>query len=769
MNLNILKSVLISSFIIQIVKARYPFAPPEQNNGGQCFMIGENENGFKNCINFRGFYLPITEYSDYSSFSTWVDSNVGNNNRINEFLRNQGCNENAASLNNKIEIFCNYAIYDTIVNGRCHQNNNLNPSYMCKNKCMEFANQLKSICPGKSYSNIGGPALESRCNGFKECYSKEAKVVNSNKSNSVNNSNGFKININNINPSNNSNPNNNLSNPNSANPNVSNTQNNQNGVKNGNMNNSNGNVKSEGINGTGNNSGIGNDNGIKDDSNLINNENGNVGFSTSDSKRNPGGKYYALYTVGFMVPLSVFVAFGFIYYRKKSGDKTIDFEKESYSYQLASNNSSTQNFSEHSISSNSNNTNHKVFSIGLTDPKNVSMSIPITNQNIDIREQDNIATNCVAEIISTATMINAANNANNNIQPVSPNEVNININTISRFNNSSNSLNTNTSNSSPGHSLNQSSYNRKLPSYVINNNDNDELKNVSNISIIPSKNSLKLGLPTQINTAGPQSPTSVSDASPIIDLSLSENDPLLNVKKSNSFYHSSVSSESKKYSSFISPISPIVTESIQDSSTNDNNDDENHYDHHHNHNKHKDGKNKKKQYTSHLLTPSILRDNNIDDFEADYIPLEEKNSDRPSKIFSTDISDINNVEISSNYNNNGISITVDKADDRSSKYSSAKIPLSVMTVVQEFEPRMEDELALQVNDRILLLKVFDDGWAVGLNQMTGKQGVFPMEYVVSSELVKSTNKFASQIEFRNALPSRTQSHHLVIYHLLILL
>jgi len=240
---------------------------------------------------------------------------------------------------------------------------------------------------------------------------------------------------------------------------------------------------------------------------------------------------------------------------------------------------------------------------------------------------------------------------------------------------------------------------------------------------------------------------------------------LLHIRKTNSFYHSSVSSESKKYNSFIAPISPIMSERSENSCAPS---------HHSNEDKANDGKDKRKSYTNHLLTQSILVDNgeneeerenenNEDDLESlddDEIDLEEENTDlRPSKIFSTDISNINNEGSSSNIQyNNGISITIDDADaSRSSKYSSAKIPLSVMTVVQEFEPRMEDELALQINDRILLLKVFDDGWGVGLNQMTGKQGVFPMEYVVSSELIKSTNKFASQIEFRNVLPSRTQS------------
>jgi len=248
-----------------------------------------------------------------------------------------------------------------------------------------------------------------------------------------------------------------------------------------------------------------------------------------------------------------------------------------------------------------------------------------------------------------------------------------------------------------------------------------------------SVNTLKPALPTEINTICPKSPD--SEASPIIDLSMSENDPLLHIKNTNSFYHSSVTSESKKYNSFITPISPIVSE--KSSVINKE------YD--------KDENNENKKYTNHLLanenTGNNINDQNI---ESDG---EENDNHGPSKVFNTDM----NKVVSGSRFNNPISISVDNGDGYSSRYNSAKIPLSVMTVVQDFEPRMEDELTLRVNDRILLLKVFDDGWAVGLNQMTGKQGVFPMEYVVSSELIKSSNKFASQIEYRNALPSRTQS------------
>ncbi|ORX54263.1 hypothetical protein BCR36DRAFT_348347 [Piromyces finnis] len=754
-----LRNILITALIIPKVHSRYPFASPELNSssGKKCFLIGENDNGNSQCSDFEGYYIPVTDgYSDYLSFSNWINNNVENLSELNRQLSGLGCSGNGSSLKDRVKLFCNYQVYESLANSRCSENNfNIVPNYMCISECQNQASQLKSICPGNSFINAGGPVLESACTNFKNCGGTVGNNASSIHTNTITNNSIENENIGNtethvesvnsdtnvIIESNNSSNNNN--NENNINSNVSSHENDKN------TNSSSNSIVPN----------MGNDNNIRD----------NTGSTFSnisksdDTKESESLNRNILYTLGFMVPLSLFVGFGFIYYKKRVGNKSIDFEKESYSYHLASNNSGTQNFSENSVSSNNNsNINHKVFSIGLTDPKVVpTLNIPITNKNIDSREQDNIASNYVAELISTATMINAANNVNNNIQPITPNEVNININTTSRYNtlNSYNGSHNDSLHPSPNltnhsNSSTSSTYNRKLPSYVINKNEEAKVTS-SNANGVQS-NLLKITLPTQLNPLSQKSPD--SEASPIVDLSmLSESDPLIHIKKTNSFYHSSVSSESKKYNSFIAPISPIMSEGSRGEKSQSN---EEHV---------KDENNENKQYTKHLLTNSILQNNDINDIGEynkedseiedidENVDLEEENSSlRPSKIFSTDFSDINNIESSSRINN-AISITVDDADDHSSKYSSAKIPLSVMTVVQEFEPRMEDELTLRVNDRILLLKMFDDGWAVGLNQMTGKQGVFPMEYVVSSELIKSTNKFASQIEYRNELPSRTQS------------
>jgi hypothetical protein len=770
MKLKILRNTLVSIIITKIVKAAYIFEPPSPKEN-KCFEVGKNSNDSPRCTQFKGYYLPQTDkYSDYSSFSSFVSSVILNDDTLNRlYLEPVGCSANASSIDLKEEMFCSYVIYDSINNNRCSDNNSLpKPSnYICTSKCLNYMNQLKDICPANTYSNSGVSILEELCGDLKNCgdITKPGSALTE----TISNSNEVV------------NPNTNIVNNSTIADNISNNAKNNN-IEENNLNT----VNNDGLNqnsGNGNGNSNGNGNGsVNSNNNTVKTNNDNDKFVSTNGNGN-GVNKNILYTIGFMVPVSIFVGFGLIIYYNKKNSKIYESEKELHSSQYSSKHSySHNNTNRNSMSSNVNGQgNHQ---------KNVPITIPLTNKNIE--EQDNMATNRVAELISTATMINAANHANNNIQPITPKEVNLNINT--RYNtlnsnntntntintNNTNNINTNNTNTTNTNTINtntsNSNDNRKLPSFIINKiqdsptttttttNNNNNNNNIS----VNHNSSLKPNFHTQINPLSTTSPD--SESSPMIDMSIyGEQDPLLHIKESNSFYHSSVSSESKKYNSFISPVSPIISEKSLIDNTND-------------------GKEERKSYTNHLLTKSILvanddneegiegknkikenknkneneneNENNLESIDDENIPLEEENTKlRPSKIFSTDISVINNTDGNNERYNNGISITIDDADEscRSSKYSSAKIPLSVMTVVQEFEPRMDDELSLQMNDRILLLKIFDDGWAVGLNQMTGKQGVFPMEYVVASELIASNNKFASQIEYRNVLPSRTQS------------
>jgi hypothetical protein len=53
-------------------------------------------------------------------------------------------------------------------------------------------------------------------------------------------------------------------------------------------------------------------------------------------------------------------------------------------------------------------------------------------------------------------------------------------------------------------------------------------------------------------------------------------------------------------------------------------------------------------------------------------------------------------------------------------------------VTKSYYPNLSDEIALHVGDRIEILEVYDDGWALGDNVNTGIRGVFPMNSIKPS-------------------------------------
>ncbi|KAJ1542158.1 hypothetical protein HK405_010173, partial [Cladochytrium tenue] len=51
---------------------------------------------------------------------------------------------------------------------------------------------------------------------------------------------------------------------------------------------------------------------------------------------------------------------------------------------------------------------------------------------------------------------------------------------------------------------------------------------------------------------------------------------------------------------------------------------------------------------------------------------------------------------------------------------------ALVRVVHPYAPTLADELLLEVGREVILLKAFDDGWALGMNPVTGQQGAFPL-------------------------------------------
>ncbi|KAJ3137670.1 Abnormal cell lineage protein 44 [Physocladia obscura] len=67
----------------------------------------------------------------------------------------------------------------------------------------------------------------------------------------------------------------------------------------------------------------------------------------------------------------------------------------------------------------------------------------------------------------------------------------------------------------------------------------------------------------------------------------------------------------------------------------------------------------------------------------------------------------------------------------------------IMRIIHPYDAQLEDELQLVEGDDLIVLKKFDDGWAQGLNPLTGKQGAFPLVCVISLAELNS-QKAASQ-------------------------
>ncbi|KAJ3392651.1 hypothetical protein HDU84_003657 [Entophlyctis sp. JEL0112] len=62
--------------------------------------------------------------------------------------------------------------------------------------------------------------------------------------------------------------------------------------------------------------------------------------------------------------------------------------------------------------------------------------------------------------------------------------------------------------------------------------------------------------------------------------------------------------------------------------------------------------------------------------------------------------------------------------------SPGKSSSQIMRIIHPYEALLQDELDLVEGDDLILVKKFDDGWAQGINPLTGKQGAFPLVCVV---------------------------------------
>ncbi|KAI8618252.1 hypothetical protein BC830DRAFT_963959 [Chytriomyces sp. MP71] len=57
----------------------------------------------------------------------------------------------------------------------------------------------------------------------------------------------------------------------------------------------------------------------------------------------------------------------------------------------------------------------------------------------------------------------------------------------------------------------------------------------------------------------------------------------------------------------------------------------------------------------------------------------------------------------------------------------APVKSEEVNVIYAFQPERDDELALRMGDKVLVLHAFDDGWSYGKNLSTGQEGNFPSD------------------------------------------
>ncbi|KAJ3297711.1 hypothetical protein HDU79_002567 [Rhizoclosmatium sp. JEL0117] len=78
-----------------------------------------------------------------------------------------------------------------------------------------------------------------------------------------------------------------------------------------------------------------------------------------------------------------------------------------------------------------------------------------------------------------------------------------------------------------------------------------------------------------------------------------------------------------------------------------------------------------------------------------------------------------------------------------------EIPGYVFIVIKSYEPAFKDELSISIGNIIRIKKIFDDGWALGINQSTNMQGILPMAFLTC---INPTSPSAPPIDPQQFIP-----------------
>lgn len=95
-------------------------------------------------------------------------------------------------------------------------------------------------------------------------------------------------------------------------------------------------------------------------------------------------------------------------------------------------------------------------------------------------------------------------------------------------------------------------------------------------------------------------------------------------------------------------------------------------------------------------------------------------------------------------------LDIENGTTQDAEITLSKLPegAKLMRVIHPYTAEMEDELSLGVDDSIFILSSFDDGWCLGFDAKTAKQGAFPLICVENEGSQVVTKRLSSIIAMK---------------------
>jgi len=107
------------------------------------------------------------------------------------------------------------------------------------------------------------------------------------------------------------------------------------------------------------------------------------------------------------------------------------------------------------------------------------------------------------------------------------------------------------------------------------------------------------------------------------------------------------------------------------------------------------------------------------------------------------------------------------------KLNNTPIKADTIHIIQySYEPRLDDEIQLNVGDSVKIIKVYDDGWCYGKNLNSGEVGHFPINYITGNDdssmmddEIENENQISQEVIINelNNTPIEADTIHIIQY------